>query len=100
MGQARFIARDPDDHTRATLAPLIADLHAVTRWEVEPDGQVWIEYDEQAGSVAVIEEALAGLGFEIEHLTDNPDAGNVTGQTATTRGGHDDNVSFRQAPDS
>ncbi len=97
MGQAVFTARDPAGNTRADLESLLPTLHAVTHWNVEPSGRVTIEYDEQAGSVEVIEEALAGLGFEVQHNADDPDAGNVAGVTATTRGAHGPNLRMGEA---
>lgn len=97
MGQAVFAARDPQQNTTADLETLIRNLHAVTQWKIEPGGIVTIEYDEQAGSVEVIEEALAGLGFEIQPIADDPNAGDVTGTTATTRGAQGKNVSMENA---
>lgn len=97
MGRAIFTAREPHQTTRADLETLISDLRAVTQWDVDLTGTMTIEYDEQAGSVEVIEEALAGLGFEVQPIADQPTAGNSTGVTATTRGAHDENVSMRHA---
>jgi hypothetical protein len=95
MGQAVFIVRNLKQNSNIDVEKLMATLHAVTQWRIEAGNRIVIEYDEQAGSVEVMEEALAGLGLDIQHLSDKPTLGNVRGKTATTRGAHDENVSTR-----
>ncbi|HBY97839.1 MAG: hypothetical protein M5U01_31245 [Ardenticatenaceae bacterium] len=78
MGRAVFVANDPRNRTVGHLENLIAELRGVTDWTLGPDGVVTIEYDDEMIGVATIEEALAGLGFRVEHVADDPEAGDVT----------------------
>jgi hypothetical protein len=62
MSLARFIARDP--HTPAA-----------TEEELEhSDGEVTLEYDRSIISDDLVEEALAGMGFQLKHIFDKPEA--------------------------
>ncbi len=77
MGQARFVADDPIDTTESDLRQIVPQLHGVVEWAVQPSGLVTIEYDEKAISVDTIAEALAGLGFRVEVVADQPEAGDA-----------------------
>jgi hypothetical protein len=75
MGRAIFIADDPADMTEARLETLIPDIKGVTHWQITPDGEVLVEYDEQVIGGNIIEEALAGIGFRVRPLALDDDAG-------------------------
>jgi hypothetical protein len=76
MSLARFIARDP--HTPAAteeeLEDLLAKIHGVSDWTVHSDGEVTLEYDRSIISDDLVEEALAGMGFQLKHIFDKPEA--------------------------
>lgn len=77
MGQALFRADDPASATESDLQQIVPALHGVVEWRIGPSGQVAIEYDEKAISVDTIAEALAGLGFHVQVMGDQPDAGDA-----------------------
>jgi hypothetical protein len=67
---ARFVAVDliaPTD-TRRELESLMRRFHSVFAWTIHPDGEVTVEFDRTRISDAVIEEALARLGFAVTHM--------------------------------
>ncbi len=72
MSQAIFIARSPD-HREASekkLDAIISDIRGITHWRVVPDGVVTVEYNHDETSSNVIEEALAGIGYQVQHVYD------------------------------
>ena len=77
MGQAIFIADDPAGVTEGQLSTLVDQLRSVTAWNVGPNGEVVIEYREGDIAVETIEEALAGLGYRVQPVADDPDAGDA-----------------------
>jgi copper chaperone CopZ len=76
MGLAKFVARDPYTPAMAKqeLEELITKIHGIIEWTIQPDGEVTIEYDKQIISDELVEEALDGVGFELKHIFDDPDA--------------------------
>lgn len=74
MGLARFIVKDPylPADTEEEVEDFFCKIHGVTHWAICPDGEVTCEYDRHLISDEIIEEALTGLGFELEHISDNP----------------------------
>lgn len=76
MGLARFIAKDPykPAATRAELDDLLVEMHGIINWKIGADGEVTVEYDPVRISDQVIEEALDGMGFKLQHIFDKPHA--------------------------
>ena len=76
MSLARFIARDPytPAATEEELEDLLAKIHGVSDWTVRSDGEVTLEYDRSIISDDLVEEALAGMGFQLKHIFDEPGA--------------------------
>ena len=74
MGIARFIIKDPylPAETEEEVEGLFCKIHGITHWAFCPDGDVTYEYDHHMISDEIIEEALTGMGFELEHIFDNP----------------------------
>ncbi len=79
MGFARFIAKDVEDPaaTEKELQELISKARGVVDWAICPNGDVAIEYDRHQTSGEIIEEAFTRLGFQLEHIADEPNAGEV-----------------------
>ena len=71
--RAIFIATDPfrrsDEESK--LRTLLTDLRGVLDWRVADNGEVTVEYDHDETSSNVIEEALAGIGYQIKHIHDD-----------------------------
>ena len=76
MGLARFVATDPYTPaiTEQELEEIITKIHGIIEWTIHPDGEVTIEYDRHIISDELVEEALRGVGFELKHIFDDPDA--------------------------
>jgi len=76
MGLARFVARDPYTPavTEQELEEIITKIHGIIDWTIHPNGEVTIEYNRQLISDELVEEALTGIGFELRHIFDDPDA--------------------------
>jgi len=79
MGLAKFTAVDPynPSATEQELDELIPKIHGVTDWTVHENGDVALKYDKHLIGDDVIEEALAGMGFKLVHILDDPDASEV-----------------------
>jgi hypothetical protein len=75
MSLARFIAKDPytPAATEEELEDLLTRIYGVVDWTVHPDGEVTVEYNRGRISDELIEEALAGMGFELKHIFDEPE---------------------------
>lgn len=86
MGYALFIADDPAQRTEGQLEKLVPRLHGVAHWQIGPQGEVTIEYDETTVSLATITEALQGLGFRVQPVADDPTPSEATGTQNTVRG--------------
>jgi hypothetical protein len=88
MGFARFIAKDPHTPTatKQELEELIPKIRGVIDWTAHPDGDVTIEYDRHLISDKLIEEALAGMGFQLHHIFDKPKADDAEVQAALEKG--------------
>jgi hypothetical protein len=76
VGLAEFIAKDPygPEAIEDELRNLVPKIHGVIDWTIHPNGDVVFEYTHNPVNDQVIEEALAGIGFEIKHIFDEPDA--------------------------
>jgi len=76
MGLAKFTAKDPFNPTatKDELEEILRKIHGVTDWTIHEDGDVTLEYDRHFISDELIEDALAGMGFKIEHILDDLDA--------------------------
>jgi hypothetical protein len=76
VGLAEFIAKDPytPEATETELQNLLPRIHGVIDWTIHHNGDVVFEYTHDPVNDQVIEEALAGIGFQIEHIFDEPDA--------------------------
>jgi hypothetical protein len=76
MSLARFIARDryAPAATEEELENLIPRMHGVVDWTIHSNGDVTLAYDRSRISDEVIEEALKGLGFQLKHICDEPEA--------------------------
>lgn len=79
VGLAEFIAKDPytPEATENELRGLLPKIHGVIDWTIHPNGDVVFEYTHNPVNDQVIEEALAGIGFKIEHIFDEPEADEV-----------------------
>lgn len=79
MGLAKFVAKDPytPPATEDELREFIPQIHGVTNWTIDPDGEVTLEYDESEIDDPLIEEALDGMGFKLKHIFDEPNATEV-----------------------
>jgi hypothetical protein len=75
MGIARFSARDPyrPACSEQELDELLSEMDGVLDWTVDAANEVTVEYDRHDISDEVIEEALAGVGFDLKHISDDPD---------------------------
>lgn len=76
MGVAQFIAEDPyaPAATEAEIEALLVEMSGIANWTIESNGEVRVEYDSYYISSDMIEEALAGLGFKVKHLSEEPGA--------------------------
>jgi len=76
MGLARFVARDPYRPAQSVeeVDELLQEMDGVVDWAFDPDGQVTVEYDPDRINDALIEDALAGVGLQLEHISDEPQA--------------------------
>lgn len=76
MNLARFVARDPyrPPATREELDELLLKMDGVIDWTIHGQGEVTLEYDRTRISDELIEDALAGIGFDLTHIFDIPDA--------------------------
>jgi hypothetical protein len=72
MSLARFVARDPyrPSATREELEDLVVRIDGVVDWSISAEGEVTVEYDRKRISDELIEDALAGIGFRLTHLSD------------------------------
>lgn len=87
MGLARFIVKDPylPAATEEEVEDLFCKIHGVTNWTIQSDGEVTFAYDRYLISDETVEAALDGLGFELEHVFDNPYAGEVSATEPAAR---------------
>jgi hypothetical protein len=76
MGLARFVAQDPY-RPRATndeLDRVLDRVDGALAWTIEENGDVTLEYDSERIDEGLIEDALAGIGFKLHHIADEPAA--------------------------
>jgi len=76
MGLARFVARDPyrPKATKEELDNLLDRVDGVLDWTIHGNGDVTLEYDSSRIDEGLIEDALAGIGFRLHHVLDEPEA--------------------------
>lgn len=72
MSRATFIARSPDDRkeNEKKLNGIISEVRGITDWNIGPNGEVTVEYNHDETSSNIIEEALAGIGYQVRHIHD------------------------------
>lgn len=75
MGVAKFTAKDPyiPSATLEELYEILSEMDGVLDWSVNEAREVAVEYDHYRINDQMIEKALSGIGFEIKHVSDNPD---------------------------
>lgn len=75
-GLARFVARDPyrPTHSVEEVDELLQKMDGVVDWAFDPDGLVVVEYNPDRIDDSLIEDALAGVGLQLEHVSDEPRA--------------------------
>ncbi len=73
MARAVSVAGDPyrRDESKEKLRDLIAEIHGVTEWHIDSNGCVTMDYKPEETSSNVVEEALVGIGYRIEHVSDS-----------------------------
>jgi hypothetical protein len=76
LGLVRFVTRDPyrPSETEEEVDELLQEMDGVIDWTIHPDGEVTVEYDTARIDDSLIEDGLAGVGLELEHVFDKPDA--------------------------
>ncbi len=92
MSIAEFIAVDPyaPQNTKKELEGFIPRFKGMFDWEIRPDGDVVIQYDDTRISDELIEEVLQRNGFNVQHILDLPLDSDVLGSKAfSTRSGVD-----------
>ncbi|MGD8623024.1 MAG: hypothetical protein PVF47_00985 [Anaerolineae bacterium] len=84
MGLARFVAQDPyrPRATKKELESLLDKVDGVVDWTIDDNGDVTLEYDSNRLYEGLIEDALAGIGFKLHHIVDEPDAGQARAEKA------------------
>ncbi len=77
MSQAVFCAVDPNRRIgeRSQLKNLLADIHGVTDWNINDDGEVTVIYNHEETSSNMVEDALAGVGYRVKHIYDDAKLG-------------------------
>jgi hypothetical protein len=76
MGLARFVAQDPyrPRATKEELDEMLNKVDGALGWTIHDNGDVTLEYDSSRLYEGLIEDALAGTGFKLHHIEDEPDA--------------------------
>jgi len=84
MGLARFVAQDPyrPRATEEELDELLDRVDGVLDWTIHDNGDVTLEYDSNRIYEGLIEDSLAGIGFKLHHIEDEPDADEVEAEAA------------------
>jgi hypothetical protein len=79
MSIEEFIAIDPyaPQDTEKELEFFIPRFKGMRDWEIHPDGDVVIKYDDGRISGELIEEVLERNGFHVKHIMDQYIAGEV-----------------------
>jgi hypothetical protein len=92
MNLARFVARDPyrPQATQEELDALLLKMDGVVDWTIHSEGEVTLEYDPKRISDEIIEDAFAGLGFELTHIFDIPHASQAEVDKALDHGSSTD----------
>jgi hypothetical protein len=87
MGLARFVAQDPyrPRASKEELDDLLDRVDGVLNWTIHANGDVTLEYDSDRLDEGLLEDALAGIGFRLHHILDEPDAGEAASQNALTQ---------------
>lgn len=76
IGLARFITTDPyqPSETNKKVDELLEEMDGVIDWTIDQDGEVTVEYDADRINDGLIEDGLAGVGLQLRHVFDKPDA--------------------------
>jgi hypothetical protein len=84
MGLARFVAQDPyrPRATKEELDELLNKVDGALDWTIHDNGDVTLEYDSDRLYEGLIEDALAGIGFKLHHIEDEPDASEAEAEMA------------------
>ncbi|MFN2186171.1 MAG: hypothetical protein ACK2UU_19475 [Anaerolineae bacterium] len=74
MGLARFVAQDPyrPNATKEELDGVLDRVDGALDWKIEENGEVTLEYDTERIDESLLEDALAGIGFKLHHIVDEP----------------------------
>jgi hypothetical protein len=75
MGLARFVAQDPyrPRATKEELNELLNRVDGALDWTIHDNGDVTLKYDSDRLYEGLLEDALAGIGFKLHHIVDEPD---------------------------
>jgi hypothetical protein len=84
MGLATFVAQDPyrPRATKKELDELLDKVDGALDWTIHDNGDVTLEYDSNRLYEGLIEDALAGIGFKLHHIVDEPDADEAEAEKA------------------
>jgi hypothetical protein len=84
VGLARFVALDPyrPRATKEELDELLNKVDGALAWKIHDNGDVTLEYDSDRLYEGLIEDALAGIGFKLHHIVDEPDASEAEAEMA------------------
>jgi hypothetical protein len=87
LGLVRFVMRDPyrPSETNKEVDELLEEMDGVIDWTIHQDGEVTVEYDPARIDDSLIEDGLAGVGLQLKHVFDKPDA---TGEELQSSLGH------------
>jgi hypothetical protein len=84
MGLARFVAKDPyrPNATKEELDGVLDRVDGALDWTIEDNGDVTLEYDTDRIDEGLLEDALAGIGFRLHHIVDEPVASEAEVESA------------------
>jgi hypothetical protein len=84
MGLARFVAQDPyrPNATKEELDGVLDRVDGALDWMIEDSGDVTLEYDTERIDEGLLEDALAGIGFKLYHIIDEPAASVAEAESA------------------
>lgn len=84
MGLARFVAQDPyrPNATKEELDGVLDRVDGALDWTIEDNGDVTLEYDAERIDEGLLEDALVGIGFKLQHIVDEPAASVAEAESA------------------
>jgi hypothetical protein len=74
MGFAKFTATDPftPSSTIEELYNLLSDIDGIMDWAINSKGELTVEYDHNRINEMEIEQALSGLGLQLNFVAQDP----------------------------